>query len=368
MNYEYRIVKDPILSTFNDLKLFEQESYCYKYIKALFPNEKDEDIIIHSEIASACFRQASEYYLAGQKVSISTSPLLYSYAMNNLLKGVCYLKSFDKSILDGFYKHGFSLRNIKLKEDILKSKTTLLKGPGAVQSLLKLFDNFLAEQDIEIFKLLRHIPGIERYYYESNRDISFVAIKQEESEDYLFEGANIDNDTKNVMRDFHIMITLVPQKGISVGCLTMKSKQQLEDKVYNYTDVFYKQYINLPEKYEEGTKSINISFYCYLLIMSYGMMVRYNPNKWEKYVDKKSSQYATLIELSIPNSILNFYFQMHYLLFGFYYKEEGYDFVEIKKIIRASTPTIMNNITTNIEQHNLQYNSKDPLPWRKNVR
>ena len=96
MYYKYKKVKNPVQSTFNDVKLFEQNSYCYNYLKKRFPDKTAEELKEHSEISSSCFRQASEYYNAASSVSISTSPLLYSYALNNLLKGVCYLITFDE--------------------------------------------------------------------------------------------------------------------------------------------------------------------------------------------------------------------------------------------------------------------------------
>lgn len=102
--------------------------------------------------------------------------------------------------------------------------------------------------------------------------------------------------------------------------------------------------------------------------MTYGMMVRYNANKWEKYIDKKSSSSSTLIELSIPNAVINFYYQMHFLLFGFYYITEIYDECDIKKIIKESTPDIMNNITKHIKDDNLRFGNRDYLPWREKVR
>lgn len=36
MYYKYKKVKNPVQSTFNDVKLFEQNSYCYNYLKKDF--------------------------------------------------------------------------------------------------------------------------------------------------------------------------------------------------------------------------------------------------------------------------------------------------------------------------------------------
>lgn len=368
--YEKKMVRDPIQSTFNDLKLYEQNSYCYKYLKDNNPDIEESVIQSHSEIASASFRQASEYYNAAINTSIRTSPLLYSYAMNNLLKGVCYLKSFDNEILDGFGAHGFKVENRYLKEDALESKITFMKRKGAVHSLLKLYNNDLeAPQDIYLYKLLRHIPNIDKFYYKSVGSISLIATQVKNGdEEYILNGSNINAESKNIIQGFHFMLSSNPQHDICSGYLTVKTEQLIRNKVFTKDDIFYKYYLNIPEEFQGGLKSINVSFYCYLLIMSYGMMVRYNPNIWEKYIDKKTSQYGTLIELSIYNSVLNFYFQMHNLLFNFYYEDNTYSELDIKRIINESTPDIMNNITKKIKDQNIQYGKYDYLPWRENVR
>lgn len=112
---KYRVSKNPLDSTLNNLKVFEQNKYCFDYIKENFPDKTDDEISRHAFISSACFRQASEYLTASSNVSLSTKPLLLSYAFNNLLKGIAYLKSFNNDVLDGFTNHG-----LKFKIKILK--------------------------------------------------------------------------------------------------------------------------------------------------------------------------------------------------------------------------------------------------------
>lgn len=370
MYIENKLVKDPVKSTFDDLKLFEQNNYCFRYLKDNNPDTEESKLLYHSEIASSSFRQAYEYYKSASVASINTSPLLYSYALNNLLKGVCYLKSFDKDILDGFNSHGFKLERKHLKEDALNSKVTFMKYHGAVHSLLKLYDNDLsAPQDIPLYKLLRHIPNLGGFYYEAVGSISLIATKNKrEYDELIFNGSNINEETKSILNGFAMMISPIPQRDVCSGYLTVKTNKLIKDNIFDLNNIFYKNYINIPEEYDEGLKSINVSFYCYLLIMSYGMLVRYDANIWEKYVDKKNSRYSTLIELSINNSVLNFYFQMHNLLFGFYYEDDSYTELDIKQIINDSTRDIMNNITKKIKTDNLRFNEHNYLPWKENIR
>ena len=370
MYYKKKKVKDPIQSTFNDLKLFEQNSYCYKYLKNNNSNIDDSILLEHADIASSSFRQASEYYKSASMSPISTSPLLYSYAMNNLLKGVCYLISFDSDILDGFRGHGFKLENKNLKTDILNSKVTLMKHKGVVHSILKLYGNSLeCGQDIYLYKLLRHIPNIDKFYYESVGSISLIATEtSDEDGEFIINGSNMDAETNNIFKGCSIVGNILSREKICSCYLTMKTQDYLNDNVFNRNDMFYKNYLNIPEEFNEGLKCINISFYCYLLMMSYGMIVRYNPNIWEKYIDKKDSKYSTLIELSISNAVLNFYFQMHNLLLNFYYYDNNYNELDIKQIIDNSTSSIMNNITKKIKDDNFRGNQYAYLPWKENVR
>lgn len=102
--------------------------------------------------------------------------------------------------------------------------------------------------------------------------------------------------------------------------------------------------------------------------MSYGMLVRYNAHKWEKFVDKKSSTEAILIELSVKNAVINYYYQIHYLLFNYYYELDSYNDLDVKKVINDSTTNIMNNITKEIRHKNIQYGRDDYLPWREDWR
>lgn len=369
MELKYKISKNPIESVFNDLKLFEQNNYCYDFLKKRFSELDDKVIANQAEIASACFRQASEYYKIASKASISTSSLLYSYALNNLLKGTCYLISIDDDILDGFKAHGFKVDNSFLKDDAMSSKVTVMKQKGAVHSLLKIYNNELIKQEIPLYKILRHIPGIETFYFHSLGSVSLLATRKNKVDnEYIIPGDCLNKETEDIMKQFSIMGNIDKRNEQFWCCQSMRSQGYLNDGTYDKNNIFYKEYMNIPDLFEEGMVDINIAFYCYILIMTYGMMVRYNANKWEKYIDKKSSSSSTLIELSIPNAVINFYYQMHFLLFGFYYITEIYDECDIKKIIKESTPDIMNNITKHIKDDNLRFGNRDYLPWREKVR
>lgn len=361
---------EPFESVFNDLKLFEQTQYCYDYLKNKFLSESDDLLKEHAEIASACFRQAKEYYSAASQTNLNANPLLYAYSLNNLLKGTCFLISCDDDILKGFKAHGFKVNESNLYDNLLNSKITFMTQKGAVHSLLKLFDNFLdSPQDITFNQLLRHIPDLEDVYFKSSGSVSFLAKENiNDHSEYVLVGSNLNEDVRNIFKKFGFICSIIPRDNVCIGYTNMKNKQAITNGIYSKNNVYYREYLNIPEKFNEGLKDVNVSFYCYLLIMSYGMLVRYNAHKWEKYIDKKDSKEAILIELSIKNSVEHFFYQMHNLLFGYSYNNKPYNDYDVKRVINDSTTTIMNNITKEIEHQNIVYNSHERLPWHKNYR
>ena len=368
MFFNIKSANDPFSSTINDLKMFEQTCYCFDYIKKIRNDKLDEEIMKHAEIASACFRQASEYYKAANDVSLSTSPLLFSYAINNLLKGTCYLTTFDEDIISGFNNHGFQVKNEEIADNILESKISI-KEYGATVSLLKLFNNSLNAQKIDFDKLLRHIPGICDIYFKTTQKMSLIAVQSKNHIlEYIIEGDKFNDEIQNIMQEVGIAGTIVPREQRCYCSINMKYKKNLNDRKFSNENIYYKKYLVIPEKFDEGIKDINVIFYCYLLIMAYGMLVRYNAHKWECFIDKKNSKEAILIELSVINAVMNFYYQIYYMLFKYYYEVDSYNDIDVKKVIKESTKDIMNNITNEIEEHRLQLNTHELLPWNKNYR
>ena len=368
MIYNSKLSKNPFESTVNDLKMFEQTQYCFEHIKQTNSNKSDEEIIVHADIASACFRHANEYYKAATLVGLSTSPLLFSYAINNILKGTCYLLTFDENILSGFNNHGFQVKSKEITENILESKINI-KEHGAIVSLLKIFGNSINAQKIYFNKILRHIPGISDIYFKTTGSMPLLALQNRNNvSEYIIEGDTLDEEIQKIMKDVGIVRNIISREQRCYCSINMKCKTNIEKGIYSKDNMYYQRYLVIPEKFKEGIKDINIAFYCYLLIMAYGMLVRYNAHKWECFIDRKKSKEATLIELSVTNSVMNFYYQIHYMLFKYYYEEDSYNDVDVKKVIRESTKDIMNNITKEIEHHNLQYNTHDLLPWAKNYR
>ncbi len=43
MRYNYKKVNNPLQAVFNDLKLFEQNNFCYNYLEQTFSDKTEED-------------------------------------------------------------------------------------------------------------------------------------------------------------------------------------------------------------------------------------------------------------------------------------------------------------------------------------
>lgn len=360
---KYRESFDPNKSILDNLKLFEQTDFCLDFIKKNNSTLSEEDQNKNSKIASACFRQANEYLKMGNQATISTNPLLYSYALNNLTKGVAYLKFSDEDDLKKFRSHGFSVNSENLTKSLLNANIAI-NGKGAVSAILNFYGKTIKKQDITFNQVIRHIPEIQLVYFKTTGEISLIGDAVDSNcKCFIFYGNKMDDSIKNIFLDTGLISSFISEEDEYIFHKNVNYMKYIHEKKHDQINVDYINSVNLPEIFQEGIIDINISVYCYLLIMSYGMLVRYNPDKWETYVDKKLSKEAILIELSIKNAVKHFYNQIHYLLFDYFYINNSFSKDEVKEIINNSTRDIMKNINKEIKNDNLRYGKKNYLPW-----
>lgn len=280
----------PFEDTLNELMLFRQMMYCKKYITTRYRTLADDEINSKAKIASACFRQASQFYDSANFAMLSTAPLLFSYCVNNLIRGFAFLNCTDDNILKNLQKHGFSVKKENLKGNILDS-TIEIKNKGVVNGIqLILRDKNIKSQDISFEMLLSHISEISNIFrITSNRPSKIAKRFNDQENSYEIQLVEHDrdiNDLKEVC-DYIGMIGSFCGKnskfycGINIRGVEVIKQENME------RNLFYKDYIILPQELEDGIYSLNILFYTYLLIMSYGMIVRYNADKWEDYIDQR---------------------------------------------------------------------------------
>ena len=355
--------------TIEDLKLFEQTIYCYNYIKNKYPTLDKDNLEEQADIASACFRQANEYIKSAKIAPLSTNPLLYSYALNNFSKGMAYLLFIDETILSNFNDHGFKVLNENIGESILETKVTIKKF-GVINFLLKTYNNYeLEKQNISFEKLLSQIPGLEKIFLNTTGKMGNVLRKIDgKSNDFFADCLNTEDiaEKRKICDEYGLVGDY--SKGKIYASFNAKGSNKYNGNDVIKRNLFYKNYLIIPNEFVDGIHDINLIFYCYLIIMGYGMLVRYNAHKWEKFIDCKLSNEATLIQSSIECCVNNFIILLHQKIFEFYYLEDKYNDLDVRRVIDDSTVRIMNNISNNIFDRNMRYNSKEPFPWPRNLR
>lgn len=365
-----KLSNNPLKDILADLQLFQQTNYCYNYIKNKYPDCEENQILYSSEVASACFRQANEFIISAQNANLSTNPLLYSYALNNFAKGMAYLLYVDEEILKYFKEHGFYISDDNIKDNILETNITI-KQSGVPSFILKLFNNtIIQKQEISFELLLSQIPEISDIFYKTTLKMSNIAKKTPNTKnEFQMYSEKIEDikEREDIFKEYGIIGNYNLTNQTFYFGFNLKGQEKIEKDVIK-NNLFYKEYLILPNKFIDGIYTINLMFYCYLLIMSYGMLVRYNAHKWENFIDPKISKESTLIAMSVDVCVNNFLTLLHQKLLGYTYIEDKYNDYNVKKVIRDSTPQIMNNITSEIIHYNLQYNEHYPLPWPQKMR
>lgn len=197
-----KISNNPLKDILADLQLFQQTNYCYNYIKNKYPNGEEAKILYSSKVASACFRQANEFIISAQNANLSTNPLLYSYALNNFVKGMAYLLYLDEEMLKYFKDHGFYISDDNIKKNILETNITL-KQCGVPTFILRLYNNIiLKKQEISFELLLSQIPEISSIFNKTTLKMSNVAKKvpntKGEFEMYCRDFKQIEQKKRNI--------------------------------------------------------------------------------------------------------------------------------------------------------------------------
>lgn len=356
----------PFEDTVSELMLFKQMNYCSNYIKNRFKQISEDEINKKAKIASACFRQAFEFYESAQKATLNTSPLLYSYCINNLIRGFAYIFCINEKILNNFQIHGFSVKKENLAQNILNS-TIEIKKNGVITAIQQLLNDYIIkEQKVSFELLLSHIPEITNLFLKTTNKASAIAKRTENARNH-YEMQLVDYDLdlgrfKEICESIGMGGTFNGKNKKMYCAISLKGQEIIEEKNIQ-RNLFYKEYLILPAKFEEGIHCLNIIFYTYLLIMSYGMIVRYNADKWEDYIDPKLSNEVQLISESVMESINIIFIEIHKLLYEYSYEEISYDDNNVKSVIDNSTERIMKNISSMIKRKNMIYGTHKDLPW-----
>lgn len=337
---------NPLLEMHKELSLFEQTNYCVRYIKNTISNISDSKAIEQGEIAGACFRQASEYYEAGKKVSLSTRPLLLSYSMNNYVKGMAYLTTTNDDILKGFNSHGFAY---EYKTSFLESSITK-REKGVVSSLEKMVQDteIKKESIVPLYSLLSLIPGLRKIFNETTEYISHISLPLNKNNTFKLT----TNEKPHLIEEFGFGL---------MGFVSTKVR-----KHPYWGDEGYTGFFNITgSEYIRNLKGLNIfsnkkiffpilidgtSIFVqpmvasYLIIMFYGMLVRYNPEKWDKVIDAKISNNYSLIKASMEECYNEFIVSLYRYIFNQRIVKKEYNNNDFRKYINENKSEIFDII------------------------
>lgn len=352
------ISENPLFDMFKELSLFEQTNYCINYIKDNIIGIDDIKAIEQGEIASACFRQAKEYYEAGQKVSLSTRPLLYSYSMNNYTKGMAYLTTTDEDVLKGFKRHGFDYRyNSKfLETDIIK------KSNGAVSSLEKMVQDKEIDnnKNIRLYSLLSLIPNMSSIFNETTMYISNIGFPYEFPYEYKVITRDKSFDTNELNLQGKLLGftgTIVSQNKYRVGCLLVGLTIATQKNINNLKGLPYisDKHIFLPIIIDNDAVLVQPMVASYLIIMFYGMLVRYHAEKWDKIIDAKISDNYSLVKISVEECYNEFIVNLYRYIFKQRIIKKEYSDDSVKKYIENNKREILDMLEKEKENKKRQF-------------
>lgn len=213
---------------------------------------------------------------------------------------------------------------------------------------MKLFNNIILEkQEISFELLLSQIPEISDIFNKTTLKMANIA-KRNPNHNNEFRMYCQENEfvkkKSDIFEEYGIVGSYNPYDKNLELYFNMDGQEKIHDEIIK-NNLFYKEYLILPNKFSGGIYAINLMFYCYLLIMGYGMLVRYNADKWKEFIDPKISKESTLIARSVNVCVNDFLILLHQKLLGYTYVEDKYDDYSVERVIRDSTTQIMNDIT-----------------------
>lgn len=353
---ENSIIKsdNPMRDIQNELSMFEQTSYCESYLASKFHNIDIEQIKHQAKIASSSFRQAKEYYDAGTKVSISTKPLLFSYALNNYSKGLCHLLSIDKDILSGFNAHGFKMNSTK---SILDASLTL-KNKGAVVSLQKVVTEVIlpTQKSIPLTTILSNIPALDNVINKSASLVSNIA--KYSNGDYtihLFDKASIPSFPNKIL-NLHGTVYKEAYTGEYIWKITLSLGSRRKISELPGISMPLSEYIVVPTMIGDSEVILQPMIASYLIMMAYSMYVRYHAEMWEDLIDPKISSLYRMIFQSIENSIDTFITDLHRLLLGKHIIKRQFDDSDVQRCIDNNITSITKKIEKELKDLAIQRN------------
>lgn len=333
--YSYLITNDIKNEIWNLLRIYQSASNITKSYKSR--NFKDKITRKKSEDIAALVIHAEEYFKSSVNSSLSIKPLLIFYGIYSLSKALILFKNTEKTNILDVHGHGLSddtNKYIKIKSSIDKTTATLKSKRGVFIE----FNDCMASQQLIIED--RGIQLIKNYPYEKTDKIKNLSISLKDVFSRIPELITIYmrtyNKKPNCIRGDYKIVNDMPEYHIkNLGSLAYSDKRlktlfspafnkanfnkiNTRETIITPTRSFYlpyetslfsgNKYFIAPVK----EKLISLPSLLYLGTYIMGMIVRYDPTRWNKVtIGKKGGIYPIItkfieyLEIKFPLIALN---------------------------------------------------------------
>jgi hypothetical protein len=311
-------MKQIVLSEINDLemwryiKIYENKAQCKELLASIGIIDPSE-IKNRSEIINYSIKQSYEFYQASKNVSNLTSPLLSYYSMLNLGKALYYLKSPEIDSRS-FSSHGATIKDA-INNDFLEIEIKIKSG--GIKSISSIFnDNALPDkltieqilsQIVEIAQLFELSYGtfssIKRTNFSNNKYTVLAPISTLDNLKHVIEGHRLVSD---VIDDTKLLI----QETVATHEKYPGWKEKIVVK--NSTGEIFTR---VPLKIDGTFYYLHQPTLVLLLTFAYGMLARYNANRWGTFNNSLDSKDAAIIASSIELAQSRYLFESLQVLY-----------------------------------------------------
>ncbi|MBS4022980.1 MAG: hypothetical protein KGZ79_11285 [Dethiobacter sp.] len=289
------------------LGLFESTEYVGRHLSAVHTEITDSEVELRTKSVVYCTRQAREFFTASSQVSLLTRPLLLSYGMLNLAKALVMIKSSAGiNFTNMFRKHG---ANKPDGEGVLSlsNETVKIGQYGTFSDLLKIYDlgSFL-NISTNLQELISQLPDLyQLYLHVYNKHPRVVPFYSERQSKFII---NIDSIHFSELKEqLHSIKSLLQENEYSLEVKEdtfiiekyTYAKKSLSELGLLFKSIAGEEYLRIPSKKEENIFKLNEISIAYLIIYAFGMMSRYQPERWGAYVDPNISLESEIISKSI---------------------------------------------------------------------
>lgn len=307
------------------LGLFESKLYVETSIKKKIPDISDAELLLRTNEITYSVRQAKEFFVSSNEVSILTSPLLLSYGMLNLGKALVYFKSEkDTDFASYFKKHGANVP-INGQARSLSEEYVEIQSFGTFCQISKMYgENSYPNIKLSLKQLLGQVPDLKDIYeliYDESSNVAPLhkidhGYSLKELGKYYSDYISKINGISDLFQSNGYIIQAL-QNNIVIN-RNLSSKNTLKDLKLSFSSASGIDYLRIPLSINDKKIDItDLSIY-YLIIFGYGMLARYQAAKWGLYTNPDTSNESEIISKSIRISSFKFL----YLIINLFFDEE----------------------------------------------